>query len=228
MTALVLLHSPLIGRRSWARAGSLLPNAAIPDYAAVFDGDPLFYPRIVCAIASQIPDGDLVLVAHSGAGALIPLLAQHIGPSVRGAIFADAILPHPQKSWMDTAPVPLASHLRAIQKDGHLPPWNRWWPKETLTAMLPDVQTREAFIADLRSVPMSYLEECAPQTMWPANLTCAYLQLSEGYASEAQTARDLGWHMQALALNHLAMLTDPGAVAAALQSMADKILVNMG
>ena len=225
MTTLVLLHSPLTGRRSWARVASLLPNAVLPDYTAVFDGAPPFYPRVVRAIASQISGDALVLVAHSGAGAPVPLLAQHIGPPVRAAIFADAMLPHSRKSWMDTAPAPLASHLRAIQKDGYLPAWNRWWPKETLEAMLPDGQTREAFIADLPSLPMSYFEERAPDVTMPADLPCAYLQWSNGYADEAQAARDLGWPCEMLVLHHLAMVSDPEAVAAALQSMTDEIAV---
>ena len=54
-----------------------------------------------------------------------------------GAIYADAILPHPGHSWFDTAPADMRERLRAGALMGELPPWNEWWPPGALERLIP-------------------------------------------------------------------------------------------
>jgi hypothetical protein len=189
-------------------------DVCVPDYRGVLCGPPPYYGKIARHIAHQCGEAS-ALIVHSGAGALAPAV-KAVVDDVRGAIFVDALLPHPGRCWFDTAPKAMIAHLHGLEIEGRLPPWNRWWPDGTLEAMLPDARMREAFIADLLWLPSSYFEERAPDISLPEKLSCAYLQLSLGYDAEASEAQSRGWPTQSLVLNHLAMLTHPEEVASAL------------
>src|SRR5439155_23231941 len=107
---------------------------------------------------------------------------------VRVAVFIDAILPHPGQSWFETAPAALAEPLRALARDGWLPPWHRWFPPEVLAAALPTPDLRARFIAELPELPLVYLEALAPVIEgWPPP-SCAYVQLSPAYEREVREA----------------------------------------
>ncbi|HTQ13199.1 MAG TPA: hypothetical protein VMH86_04925 [Rhizomicrobium sp.] len=203
--AFVLLSSPFLGPASWAKVAPYLGDAAIMDYAGAFDTGAPFYPRIVASIARQAPDQECILVAHSGAGALVFLAAAAIGAHVRGAIFADALLPHPGRSWFETISPDFAAHLRSRAMDGLLPRWDRWWRRSELDMELP-------------KVPCAFLEEIAPDA--PAISNTAYLQWSDGYAAEAADAQARGWLLMPRALGHLAPLMRPHDVAQELIAAA--------
>jgi hypothetical protein len=221
---LVLLHSPLTGQSVWQNLAPLFWargfDVLVPDYRGVLSGPPPYYPALIQSIAAQARKAD-VLVAHSGAGALVPALVSAMPP--RAAIFMDVLLPHPGRCWFDTVPEATRVHLRGLESGGHLPPWNRWWPAGTLEAMLPGIAVREAFMAELPSLPLGYFEERAPDISLPEKFPCAYLQLSSGYDTEAREARSLGWPAQRLTRNHLAMLTHPDDVAHELYSLVRAI-----
>jgi pimeloyl-ACP methyl ester carboxylesterase len=226
--AFVLLHSPLLGPRTWralaAQIAARGTAASVADFRAALGGSPPLYFRVAQCVVEQIESAglkqDVVLVVHSGAGALVPAIARRSG-QIRGAIFIDAILPHPGKCWFDIAPTALASRLRARAKAGKLPRWHRWWPKETLEALLPDSEMRDAVVAELHEVPLAYFEEAAPLGDVPSALQCFYLQLSETYAPEAESAARRGWRVNRLFLHHLAMLTDAAEVDASLRAFLE-------
>jgi hypothetical protein len=225
---LVLLHSPLAVPQIWEAVAPDLRGRGhaviVPDLTAVLAGDPPYYSRFADSVASAAGSEDSYLVAHSGAGALVPAIAART--ALAGAIFVDALLPHPGRTWFETAPPQLASRLRALAKDGHLPPWNRWWPETTMSVALPDVALRERIFALLPELPLAYLEERAPD----AALTtpAAYLQLSWGYHAEAAEAETAGWPVarmssQQTTLQHLAMLTHPRRVAEKIEHLASRL-----
>ncbi len=161
-----------------------------------------------------------VIVAHSGAGALMPALAS-ASDAVSALVFADAILPHPGRSWFDTAPPELAASLRSGARFGVLPSWDAWWPPGALERLLPDPDLRTALTDELDGLPLAYFEEAAPA----AGLTApaAYLQLSGAYNEEARLAGLRGWPVVRLPLNHLAMLTEVAAVATALEGLIARL-----
>ncbi len=219
-----MLHSPLLGPLSWqavaaelrARGGDAIAPAW-PNLSAL-DGDA--YRGLATGMAAMLYDKPAIVVAHSGAGALMPALAAASGAIV-GVILADAILPHPGRSWFDTAPPELAAGLRAGADFGKLPPWDRWWPPGALEHLLPDESQRTALLDELEPLPMAYFEEPAPAATLIT--PTAYLQLSGAYEEEARVAGRQGWPVARLALHHLAMLTHVAAVATALEGLAARL-----
>ena len=222
----VLLHSPLLGASGWrpvavelARLGHVAATPAWPRLSTIGGG---FYAALADSLAATLDTGDpAILVAHSGAGALIPALAARITGPVAGAVFADAILPHPGRSWFDTAPANLRDQLRAAAQLGRLPAWDEWWPPGALARLVPDPALLAQLTAELEPIPVAYFEDRAPTTgLAPPG---AYLQFSGAYDEEARAAEGYGWPVARLPLHHLAMLTHPEAVAAALVSLAAKL-----
>jgi hypothetical protein len=149
------------------------------------------------------------------------VLAAHLRTRVAGVVLIDAILPHPGRSWFDTAPREMRDQLRAGAQMGQLPPWDDWWPPGALERLVPDAAVREALLAELEPLPIGYFEEPAPAIDFvrPA----AYLRLSGGYEDEARLAGRQGWPVVSLPLNHLAPVTQPKAVASALASLAARL-----
>ncbi len=216
---LVLLHSPLVGPASWASLAPVLRArghaVAVPDLTGLMQGDGPYYPALAEAAAAAVSDTP-ILVAHSGAGALVPTVAA-LAP-LRGAVFVDALLPHPGAAWFSGVPEPLAARLRGLAKAGKLPPWHAWWPKGAMEALLPDRTLGAAFIAEQGEVPLAYLDEVAPAI--PLTTPSAYLQLSGAYGEDADAVEAEGWPVSRLTLSHLAMLTHPDEVAAGIERLA--------
>jgi hypothetical protein len=210
---LVLLHSPLVGPLTWRAVAAHLPGAVTPDLSGA-----VTHAAVAERVAVQVTTGDaVVLVGHSGAGPLLPRIARTIRPPVAAVIYADSVLPHPGESWIDNAPAELVAHLRGLARDGLLPPWNEWFDPAALAGLLPDAELRAAFVAELPRMPLSYFEEKASADTWAG--PAGYLLLSEGYRADAEAARKQGQAVAEHLDHHLAMLTAPAAVAAALRGL---------
>ena len=232
MTAphILLLHTPLLGPYSLrplagelARLGVMAETPAWPRLSTVAEA---YYPTLAGSLAATIDGagagaGPVVLAAHSGAGALMPALTAQLRTPVAGVVFVDAILPHPGRSWFDTAPQQMRDQLRAGAQMGQLPPWDDWWPPGALERLVPDAATREALIGELEPLPLGYFEEAAPTIELAA--PGGYLQLSGGYEEEARLAGRQGWPVVRLPLNHLSPVSQPQAVAGALVSLAERL-----
>ncbi|WP_394761039.1 hypothetical protein [Phenylobacterium sp.] len=223
----VLLHSPLLGPMAWRpvaaelqRRGHAVEASTWPRLAGVAEG---FYPALADGLAAKLAGATdaLLLVAHSGAGALIPALAARLPGRVAGVVYCDAILPHPGRSWFDTAPAEMRQRLRAGALMGDLPTWDEWWPPGALERLVPDAGQRTSLIAELEPLPLVYFEEAAPSESYSG--PAAYLQLSGAYDDEGVAAGRYGWPRVRLPLHHLAMLTNPDPVAAALISLATRL-----
>ena len=102
--------------------------------------DQPYYPKYATAAAAAVDgtSGPVVVVGHSAAGALLPAIAEAVGDRTRGAVFVDAMLPQPGRSWFDTAPPGLEAQLRGLADHGLLPPWHEWFPPGSLEALVPD------------------------------------------------------------------------------------------
>jgi len=183
------------------------------------------YPELIAGLAGAI-DGagrsPAVLVAHSGAGPLLPGLAARLQTPVAGLVFVDALFPHPGRSWFDTAPPDLRAHLRAGAEGGLLPAWSGWWPPGALERLIPDAELRAGLLAELEPLPVDYFEEPAPEADL-AGAPCAYLQLSGAYEEDASRAVRQGWPVVRLPLSHLAIVTQPRAVASAIEALVAKL-----
>jgi hypothetical protein len=156
---------------------------------------------------------------HSAAGLYAPTLARR--PGARRVIFVDALLPAPRRSWLATAPAPLAAHLNLLATDGVLPPWPTWFGASTMARLVPDEQVRAEFEAECPPIPLKLLQIPTPNTVLEGRH--AYLRLSEGYTEEEATARELGWLVRHEPLHHLAMLTHPDRIAQFIAELAQDL-----
>jgi len=221
MTRFALVHSPFVGPMSWRALATAMPEAIVVDYGGV--RGPRWYEDVAQAVVAQAGDGPWIAVLHSGAGGFAPAIAAAAGDRLAGLICLDAVLPYPGVSCASTAPEALVAHLRRITTEGRLAPWNRWFPEDPTLTMIPDADLRAAFVADLPRTPFAFLEAmCPPDDGWEA-VPAAYVQLSAGYAKTAEKAAARGWPVLRAALHHLAMASDPAAVAGLLREAADRL-----
>ena len=226
MARLILLHSPFVGPASWGGVAAELARrgheVATPAWPRLEPIRVSFYRALAQDMAAQIGgDAAPLLVAHSGAGALIPALEAAMATPPAGVILIDAILPHPGKAWLETAPPQLALQLRNGVDMGMLPSWDQWWPPGALERLVPDATAREVLVSELEDLPLDFLEEPAPGMTLTA--PAAYLQLSGAYDDEGQYAVRQGWPVVRLPLHHLAMLTHAEAVAGAIHGLAERL-----
>jgi hypothetical protein len=224
---IVLLHSPLLGPMCWRGVADQLRQkgheAQTPVWPRLSALGEDCYRSLAAGMAATLDAAraPALLVAHSGAGPLLPSVAAYLRTPIAGVVFCDAILPHPGESWFDTAPPKLAQELRDGAAGGALPAWDEWWPPGALEKLVPDDELRGALTAELEPIPVGYFEELLPELELTA--PAAYLRLSGAYVEEAQIAGRKGWPVISLPLHHLAMLTHAEAVAGAILSLAEQL-----
>jgi hypothetical protein len=214
--SLVLVHSPVLGPasvQSTARALSGLGwICLVPSLTDAAD-----IGQHITAAAATVPDGS-VLVAHSGAGPLVPAIAAHAGRRVAGSVFVDARLPATHGSTALAEPT-MIEFLSGIAVDGTVPPWSTWWGEGAFDAMVPDAALAAGMRSEMRSLPLDFFRSEIPVPPgWPDS-PCAYLQLSPAYGAEAAEAGGRGWSVARRDGTHLDVATQPGATAAALHDL---------
>jgi pimeloyl-ACP methyl ester carboxylesterase len=215
---LLFVHSPVAGPSTWVYTAEVLQNngfgCAVPDLTDVATTGPPYYPKYAEAAAAAIDSGDrVVLIGHSAAGALLPAIAEAVGDRVRGAVFADAMLPQPGRSWFDTAPAGMEAQLRGLADHGLLPPYHQWFPPGVLDELVSDAARRDRLIAEIPRLPLAYFEEPAPRAGFANSMACAFLRFGAPFDRAADKAERLGWWVARRAWDHLRMISDPEAVA---------------
>ena len=193
----VLVASPFTGPFAWSRVAGALRERGL---------------RVAIHEVDEALDPPVVLAGHSGAGSRLPAIASQLG-GVERAVYVDALLPHPGRSWAQTVPEEFVARLVGLAVDDRLPPWPEWWGEAAMRTLLADDALRARFVADCPRVPVSVLHEVMPEVAEPPS---SFVQLSAAYESETAAARERGWPTVVLDLHHLALLTDPEVVADAL------------
>ena len=195
----------------------------MPSLHGIAAGPAPYARRIAEEIKRDCHWDDVILVGHSGAGAYLQYIADSLDADVLGIAFVDAQLPRPGLSDFDASPPEFREALTAMAHDGMLPPWNRWFPPEVMTELIPQAQQREAFLAELHPIAPAYFEEPVPITESQDAPQYTYLQLSEGYQDQADRAEALGWPTSRLAADHLAVFADPEPVAEFLSEFTEML-----
>lgn len=221
---LVLLGSPLLAPGSWGGLPDALeaadPSIDVLDVPVVDDETPPYGQRYVTAVvrgaAAVQPRSPLVLVAHSGAGPLLPAIGRALrdaGRQVGGYVFVDAGLPAigvagraNRLDLMRREDAELAITVEAsLETDGRFPDWT-----------LPGVTTRPRG-KDFFHEPLPSGED------WP-DAPCGYLQASAGYDGSARQAQARGWPVvKSDANHHLPWLAEPAAVAQQLLALVEAL-----
>ncbi|MDQ2837944.1 MAG: alpha/beta hydrolase [Actinomycetota bacterium] len=175
---------------------------------------PPYWPAGLDSILQTIADDPVVLVPHSNAGLLVPMITEALGDQVRGVVFVDAAIPggghHSTAAFID----------RLAVVDGLLPPWTSWWDEADVAALLPDPNVRAEVEAEQPRMPRAYYDHLPPVPDGWAAPPCGYLWFGAPYDKQAQQAADYGWPTVYLPGGHLHMLVDPAAVAAAVLELA--------
>ncbi len=224
----VLLHSPLTCFEVWLPVASCLREVGWRVQVPVADDEAQesnipFWQRYVESATRDIGSGNdprWIVAGHSGAGPLLPSIAERIGGSIL-LIYVDAGLPHPGRSRIDdiAAAIPALAHrLNRHFEDGGLFPD---WTHEDLIEVIPDSRMRRGLISHLRPRGRDFFTEVMPEQSdwerWPS----AYLRLSDGYEGAAAAAEAKGWPTVRLQAGHFHMLVDPAAVAGSLIGLAN-------
>jgi hypothetical protein len=236
MVSFVLAHSPLTGPAAWGSLPDVLRElghgAVVLDIGD--DDSPPYGVRYVAAAAAQIgaadPAGPLVLVAHSGAGYLLPQIGftqRAARRAIRGYVFLDAGIPAPRPS---TRLGLLAAEDPAMAGDldvlltagGRFPTWS----DDDLRTLIPDDTARAALVGSLRPRGLGFFTEVLPfptgDVEWP-DAPCGLLQTSPAYDATARSARSRGWPVVERDGGHFASCVDPHGVARDLLALVDRL-----
>jgi pimeloyl-ACP methyl ester carboxylesterase len=221
----VLIHSPLVGPLTWKPVAAELERrgeqAVVPVLTSALGAGPPYWQRhageVLRELDQELNGGRLVLVGHSGAGVLLPVIGEKLHGRVAAYVFVDASLPEDGKSRFDLfGDRHAVEALRTRAENGLLPAWNEWFPEGALAEVLPDARLRSEFLSELKPTPLIVYEEPVPVFGdWP-DAPCSYLQLSPAYRREAEKAAKLGWPVQQIEAGHLHMLVDPAAIGEAI------------
>jgi hypothetical protein len=218
----MLVHSPLVGPLTWSPVASELRrrgnDVAVPSLVtAAAAGRWQDCVHVIVEACSDVRD--VVLVGHSGAGPLLPLIASRLRVPPRLCVFVDAGVPE-DHGEATLVPGPFLDALRQLAVDNRLPKWSQWFGPETMRALVPDSDLRDAIDAEMPQLPLSYFEPRVPMPENWMSLRCAYVLLSEAYRSDAEQARSHGWPVTELAGAHLDIVTRPREIADALCAAA--------
>jgi hypothetical protein len=223
-TIFVLVHSPLVGPTSWLPVAQELERrgraAVVPSLLGVAEASEPQWRHVPDAvrIATSRLERRIVLVGHSGAGVLLPVIADAVAVEVAALVFVDSSLPPPAGPLL-LGPPALMDKLRPMATDGVLAPWSRWFGTDAMRELVPDERLRAELEAEMPRLPLSYFNATVQvPDQWLNRRPCGYLLLSAtAYGESAAQARAYGWPVTELhGTEHLAIATQPVPVTEAL------------
>ncbi len=231
---IILVHSPLVSPFTWSGVAErlrqqkfdvLVPNLTTHEH----EGLPYWKQcadAVKQALAQVSPERRVVLVAHSGAGPLLPAIRHTITQPGAACLFVDATLPHPNQSVLDELAInapelakELCPHLLA---GGSYPNWT----EKDLHDTIPDRLVLERLLAELRPQRLPFFQEKMPAINLPPGTPCGYVLLSAAYQTQLEQAQKAGWPCRVFHAGHFHMLVDPTAVTAAITDLVTEMGVN--
>ena len=228
---LALVHSPLTGPFVWQLAEQELSRrgveAVVPEVAEHPSSDRPYWEQEANSAARSLRaiEDPIVLVAHSGAGALLPPIRERLPVSVSGYLFVDAVIPEDGKTRLEMisedAKEWAAELRRHLEQGGRFPEWE----DDELRDVIPNSGIRRGLIEDLRPRPLRFFTEPIPAfDGWP-DAPCGYVRLSPPYDPLLEEAGKRGWPRAALDAGHFHMLVDPPAVVDAMLGLLEAMSV---
>lgn len=213
----ILVHSPLLGPFTWQPVADELQREGyktiVPSLLPVLKRSSGFTDAIARQVKEAVDESPavdpLILVAHSAAGAFLPLIASCLDRNIQAYIFVDARLPRKGASLADEDSLWERQERREMVQDGMLPPWSNWFGEAAMTEVIPDDHTRRRFLAELQPIPLGLFgEQISFPASWP-DAPCGYVRLSDSYRPMAQEAAARGWSVMEVDAQHLHLLADP-------------------
>jgi pimeloyl-ACP methyl ester carboxylesterase len=195
-------------------------DVIVPSLLGVGAGDPPYWPRVVDAVlgglAGTAPERPLVLVAHSNAGLLMPMIRAALANPIAGSVFVDAALPALGEQTPVVPDEYLAVLRGKVDAAGLLPRWTDWFDDEDVEPMFPDPATRRTVTEEQPRLPLAYYETSVPVAPGWDDHPCAYVLFGPPYEELAAAAGEGGWPVLTVPGQHLHQLVDPAAVTTAI------------
>ena len=228
----VLIHSPLVGPLTWRLVADQMRqrglNVLVPILKDSPDSKKPFWKQHAESVPqalAQIPKSTLfTLVAHSGAGPLLPAIRQYLPNPVNSYVFVDAGIPRDGSTRLDlmkSEDPEWAEQFQAeLERGEHFPNWSL----EDLRDVIPDESLRKQTGAEIRPRGLSFFMETIPVfSGWP-EAPCIYIRFSAPYESPATQARQAGWPTYELEAGHFHMLVDTATVTEMIVKAVNKLI----
>jgi alpha/beta hydrolase family protein len=228
----VLIHSPLVGGLTWRLVADQMRqnglNVIVPILVDLPDSEePLWKQNAesVSEALAQIPKSTpITLVAHSGAGPLLPATRQYLPNPVNAYVFVDAGIPRDGSTRLDLMksedPEWAAQFQTELERGERFPNWTL----EDLRDVIPDESLRKQMVAEIRPRRLSFFMEPIPVfSGWP-DAPCVYIRFSAPYEKPAAQARQAGWPTYELEAGHFHMLVDPATVTEMILKAVNKLI----
>lgn len=226
MATMLLVHSPLVGPSSFRPLDDVAHDRGVdvfrPDLTGVADADaPQWQHLVDVAVSSATGRSELVVVGHSGAGAVLPAIAGRLGDRLRGIVFVDAVVPPAEGDQI--ASRELLEFIDDKAVDGRLPKWLDWWPPNVVDELLPSPAHQAEIRADMPQLRRSFYDDPIPVPPGWARGPCAYLRLSAAYHHEYDRAEALGWPRTSVEGTHMSIFSDPSVVLDAIERLLGRM-----
>lgn len=216
----VLIHSPLVGPLTWSLVADQMQqrglDVLVPTLKDSADSKEPFWKQHADSVAESLAgipnEQSVTLVAHSGAGPLLPVIREAIPNPVAAYVFVDAGIPQSGATRLDLMksedPEWAAQFQTELEGGSRFPNWSM----DDLQEIIPDESLRRQMVAEIRPRGLDFFSEPIPVFEgWPDS-PCVYIQFSPPYDKPAGVARQAGWIVEELKAGHFHMLVDAQAV----------------
>jgi hypothetical protein len=228
----VLIHSPLVGSLTWALVADQMRQRGLDVIVPVLKDTPNsnepFWKQhaesVSKALAQISKDTFITLIAHSGAGPLLPAIRQSLENPVNAYVFVDAGIPRDGSSRLDLMKMEDPEWAKQFQEElergEHFPNWS----SDDLREIIPDENLRGQLVAEIRPRGLDFFLESIPVFGgWP-DAPCIYIRFSGPYMQPATYAQQAGWQTYELDAGHFHMLVDPITVTNLIVESVNKLV----
>jgi alpha/beta hydrolase family protein len=227
----VLIHSPLVGPLTWQLVHAEMAQRGIEAIVPTLIDHPNstqpYWQQHTDSIArrlARIPqDRILILVAHSGAGPLLPIIRQSTSHAIGAYIFVDAGIPRDNTSRLDLMKLEddqwAGQFHQSLLQGGRFPAWK----EADLLEVIPDNALCREMVAEIHPRALAFFTEPIPVFAdWP-DAPCAYIKFSAPYDWDFAQAKQAGWLVYEMDAGHFHMLVDPLAVTNVIVNAVDEL-----
>ena len=229
--AYVLVHSPLVGRLTWQLVANQMKQRGTKLILPILSDAPSskepFWKQhaesVSRALVRNPKNIPVTLVAHSGAGPLLPAIRVSIANPVRAYVFVDASVPQDGASRLDLMkaedPKWAEQFQEELERGGRYPNWRF----DDLSEVIPDETLRRQMLAEIHPRGLPFFTEFIPIfNNWP-DAPCVYIRFSAPYQKVAVKAQEDGWPTYELEAGHFHMLVDETTVMDMIVGAVNKL-----
>ncbi|RPJ17566.1 MAG: hypothetical protein EHM33_32905, partial [Chloroflexi bacterium] len=163
----VLIHSPLVGPLTWALVAEQMRQRGLDSLVPILKDSPdsaepfwKQHAESVSQTLAQISrNSSVTLVAHSGAGPLLPAIRETLANPISAYVFVDAGIPRNGATRLDL--MKSEDPAWAAQKQEQLERGERFpnWSFDDLQEVLPEESLRRQMVAEIRPRGVAFFTE---------------------------------------------------------------------